>query len=652
MAHSGFSSKPESSIERARRFERRRMLGSLGRRVLLICAVFVIIPLFINSLIVFRSDYRSKLGALLSSLSIIAEGQKFFLDELILSKLNDLMLIEEIIRLKRSQDERGLNQIFDQIAKGEPISSLFYQEQDLAGGFTCIASLQKQMQKEKNIFPEALRQTIAQGEYVFLDQDPITQEKMLFISRAVREGSAKDTPISGVLFMGISADKLVHQLAYLEKLHFHFTVSLIDRKGEIFVSTNPNVSLDTVQVLTGNALEKNQEHLVNSSGDGTFNVEMFNIGMFHILKKKEQEIGFKEPIEHSALFILTNVSEKIVFDVAKQEMLSRLGLVLLLIVLVGGGATLWSASRMARPLEELSDVMEKVQTGDLSARYKEDRMGFEINVLGSHFNQMIDALIQHMEVAKNERVARELMASELKIGQEIQKSILPKRLPEFPGLDIAAGFLAAQEVAGDFYDLLVKNTQGGQQLFIAMADASGKGISACLYSLLVRSMLRSYAESTADLEKIIHWTNNLFCKDTGDTGVFVTAWTGIFDEKTRVLHYSSAGHLPALLLRKDGTIEELTTKGTALGVILFDQVAVATTTLQKGDLLLLYTDGVLEAHNDKNQLFGSSRLLEIVRQQHGPASQALVDRILEEVETFAAGAPQHDDLTLLAIRLL
>ena len=320
--------------------------------------------------------------------------------------------------------------------------------------------------------------------------------------------------------------------------------------------------------------------------------------------------------------------------------------VFLFILILGGAGTFWMTRRMARPLKALTQVMARVREGDLTARFQKDCMGFEINVLGNQFNQMLDAFVHHMESAKKERAAKELFESELKIGYQIQKSLLPPQVPYFEGLDIAAGFLSAKEVAGDFYDLYELDGK----LLIAIADAAGKGVSACLYSLCVRSLLRSFATASLDLAEIVKRTNALFCLDTKDSGVFVTAWVGLYDPLTAMLEYTSCGHCPPLLKKRDQTVVELKTAGTALGVIPFNYVETASVPFHQGDALLLYTDGIREAHNARGKLFGKTRLLELFKENTVQRAQALIDTLLSEVAHFATGVPQHDDLTLLMIR--
>ena len=296
--------------------------------------------------------------------------------------------------------------------------------------------------------------------------------------------------------------------------------------------------------------------------------------------------------------------------------------------------------------------MAQIGQGDYSTRFEPDPLGFEINELGDNLNRMVSALLQQMESAKEERVKKETLANELTIGRSIQLSILPQEMPQLPSLDIAARALPAKEVGGDFYDIFTKGETGKREVILSIADAAGKGISACLYSLCLRSMLRSYEALSDDVGLIVQQANNLFAKDTEQTSMFVTAFVAVYDEGSGRLNYFSCGHPPTLLLRKDGSIEKLWTEGMAMGVQDFEPIKQASCTLQRGDLLCLYTDGVTEAHNPKNELFGEKRLEEfLIAHRDKPANQ-VCDDLLAAIENFAEGAAQHDDITMVVMKVL
>lgn len=347
-------------------------------------------------------------------------------------------------------------------------------------------------------------------------------------------------------------------------------------------------------------------------------------------------------------FLLLSVPPNIVENLDKTDYVHHFLSLLFLIAAVGGIIVWLVTRRIAKPLRTLCRTMEHVEQGAVHARYQPDRMGFEINALGKQFNQTLDHLLYQQAQAEKERVARERLAEEMRIGHQIQVNLLPKHLPEMKGVDIAQGFLPAREVGGDFYDLFPLSSG---KVLIAIADTAGKGISACLYSLGLRSMIRTLAVSGHSLSEIVLKANELFWKDAHASGMFVTLWIGIYDPKTRSLEYCSQGH-PAALLIHNGKISELKTEGIALGAQIFDAVSTRTTILTEGALLFLYTDGVIEAHGPDQNMYGASRMREFLLQAASWPVSKIADGLIQEVQTFSQNVPQHDDITMLVMRVI
>lgn len=365
-------------------------------------------------------------------------------------------------------------------------------------------------------------------------------------------------------------------------------------------------------------------------------------------EQKGNAITENIPIQGAQFSLLLTVPKTQLKNIHRSETLFRFFSLIFLIVILGGGLVWFLMRRMARPLRALSIAMQRISEGALHVRYVPDRMGFEINDLGRGFNQTLDALEHHQQEAERERIARERIAQELKIGHEIQRGLLPTHFPEIKNLDIAPGFLPAKEVAGDFYDLFL--LENGS-IFIAIADTAGKGISACLYALGFRSSLRTLAMENTNLSEIILHANDLFWLDVQNTGMFITLWAAIFDPKTRLLTYCCQGHTPAILKRGQ-EIQELTTSGIAMGAQKLDAVTTEQLELAPKDLLFLYTDGILEAQDPYGQMYGPKRLRDFLLRRKEISSEEIVERLLEDIHLYAQGAVQYDDMTLLAIRLL
>ncbi len=305
------------------------------------------------------------------------------------------------------------------------------------------------------------------------------------------------------------------------------------------------------------------------------------------------------------------------------------------LIIVGGSLLYWLTRKMARPLESLAMVMHQIEKGNIEVRYTQQPMGFEINELGAGLNQMLKNMQATIQEREKQKIEKELLAKEFAIGHEIQKTLFPRSIPELPHFDIAALFHPANKIAGDFYDLFL--TKG--KLLIVMADAAGKGISACLYSLLLRGMLRSLVESGNSLKEVIPLAQKLLMADAAESHMFITAWIGLLEVSSLDLSYISLGHFPALL-RRGNAVLELTTESGALGVETHKNFAVNHFQLQPQDLLFLYTDGFVEAfHKERSQIADRLKILD----EELSSAQVL--------EQLVPPPPYHDDLTLVAIRI-
>lgn len=353
---------------------------------------------------------------------------------------------------------------------------------------------------------------------------------------------------------------------------------------------------------------------------------------------KEKVIANRIDVPGVPISFLFTIPESVIAGVQLQYYLPGIAVFLSVLIGIGGGATWILLRRLSRPLKELSRAMDRVSEGALHARYTSDPLGFEINDLGQQFNKTVEDLVVQQKEAEKQRQGRELLAQEFRIGREIQKSMLPFALPDFPGLKVSHGYLPALEVSGDFYDIF--SLESGQ-LLIVIADVSGKGISACLFALEVRALLRALAAKTDDLAELVVQVNRLLILDTQESGMFATLWLGVYDGEK--LHYASQGH-PGALLRRDGRIEELSTGGMALGVDPGATAQVKEKAFHSGDFLLLYTDGVAEAVGQSGKLFGKERIEKVFLQ-----SRDVVEELLQEVHSFVGPAPQADDITLLGL---
>jgi PAS domain S-box-containing protein len=244
---------------------------------------------------------------------------------------------------------------------------------------------------------------------------------------------------------------------------------------------------------------------------------------------------------------------------------------------------------------------------------------------------------------KREAQQRERIEQELRIARLIQQTLLPKTLPELPGHDVATFYQPAREVGGDFYDFL--EFEDGR-LGLVMGDATGKGMPAALVMAAARSMLRAVAQSSESPGEVLKRANDALVADI-PPNMFVTCFYGILDPDSGRFRYANAGHdLP--YLRHGGGAEELRATGMPLGLMPgmgYEQKEIV---LDVGDRALFYSDGLVEAHNPKGQMFGSPRLRSLVAQHD--KERPLVDLVMEKLYSFTGeGWEQEDDITLLTL---
>jgi PAS domain S-box-containing protein len=243
--------------------------------------------------------------------------------------------------------------------------------------------------------------------------------------------------------------------------------------------------------------------------------------------------------------------------------------------------------------------------------------------------------------------------AELAIAAEIQRSFLPDVLPEIEHFDMAARSIMAKEVGGDFFDVIPFEVLPlrKDRLGILIADVSGKGIPAALFMALSRIVVRVNAvwHGKAPAEAIKD-ANAIIAADS-KAGMFVTLFYGVLNAQDQSLTYVNAGHNPPLICHgPDGTFSELSATGMAIGAMEDAEYTAGTAVLEPGDVMVLYTDGITEAENAAQELYGEDRLRETIAAMRSRSAEEIMSAILESVLAFSGSTPQSDDITLLVVR--
>jgi sigma-B regulation protein RsbU (phosphoserine phosphatase) len=242
-------------------------------------------------------------------------------------------------------------------------------------------------------------------------------------------------------------------------------------------------------------------------------------------------------------------------------------------------------------------------------------------------------------------IEKERLDKELQVASEIQRLLIPQNIPNAPGLDISATYIPCKEVSGDFYDIIKLDEQ--RYIFI-VADVSGKGIPGAMVVSTMQATLAAYLEYSNDLLSIIDKLNERIIKNT-TSDRYITFFIGLYSSADSSLKYINAGHNPPLLINNKNETLKLHKGGIFIGYMPW-QYESDTVTLNKDSILIMYTDGLVEAMNDAEEEFGEQRLIEIMRQHKGLDSKALQDKIIQAVNAHLGSNKLEDDFTLIVIK--
>jgi serine phosphatase RsbU (regulator of sigma subunit) len=281
--------------------------------------------------------------------------------------------------------------------------------------------------------------------------------------------------------------------------------------------------------------------------------------------------------------------------------------------------------------------------GEVFARFK-DVDGNSFSLVS--FDEVTQALEKQRRATAEKLETERRAAQELEIAKQVQSRLFPQTLPPVKSLEYAGICIQARKVGGDYYDFL---NLGGGRLGLVIGDIAGKGIAAALLMANLQANLRSQCAIALDQpQRLLRSVNHLFRENTPD-GSFATLFFAEYDDVERRLRYANCGHLCALLLRSNNTMERLGSTATVLGVFPDWDCAIEECRVNTGDTLALYTDGITEAFDHAGDEFGEERLSEALRKHRGLCSQGLLSAIVEEVRRFSPHE-QNDDITLIVAK--
>ena len=293
------------------------------------------------------------------------------------------------------------------------------------------------------------------------------------------------------------------------------------------------------------------------------------------------------------------------------------------------------------PVWQMENAMAKVEKGDLTARVTVSSND-ELGALAENFNQMAEGLKDRYRLRQS-----------LDLAKEVQQNLLPAKDPRFPGLDIAGKSIYCDETGGDYFDFFDTAGTDAKKYGVVIGDVSEHGIPSALLMASARAFMRQRTALSGSIAEIVGDVNRQLTKDVEDTGRFITLFYLQIDMNSRSLSWVRAGHEPATLYDPaTGRFEELTGKGIALGIDDSWQYAEKNRVdLAAGQIILLCTDGIWEARNQKDEMFGRQAIYNIIHQNsHRPAAK-IQDAILNALRQFQQGVAPVDDITLVIIKI-
>ena len=316
--------------------------------------------------------------------------------------------------------------------------------------------------------------------------------------------------------------------------------------------------------------------------------------------------------------------------------------------------------KVIRPIDQLTQATgafiqnneEELAEGTATVNVPESRTGDEVEGLADSFRKMEEDMISYIRSFMEITAEKERIGAELNVATQIQADMLPRIFPAFPErreFDIYATMDPAKEVGGDFYDFFLVDED---HLAVVIADVSGKGVPAALFMVIAKTLIKNHAQNRDTPGAVFTQTNEQLCEGN-DAGLFVTAWMGVLEISTGQFVYVNAGHNPPLLKRAGGQFEWLKSRpGFVLAGMEGIRYRENTLQLEPGDELYLYTDGVTEATNSSQELFGEERLQAALNEEPDLPVHKLLPKIKGCIDAFVGEAEQFDDITMLGLHYM
>lgn len=616
--------------------------------------------MFVNSFVLFENNYKQTIidtkdyfsEAVATSVSMFeqkgSEGDTL---------LNELSYFLDLGDFFASRDIKKLNKNLEKLSGETQDFQIFILENGEHEQHNVLASSQKNGPSSIFISREKFKWLARHSGGFYLRNFYLENEKrfvpFLFLVKLFYPAETHD--INGMLLVLLNIEKQLNALTSKNIQRHNIGILIGNSDTIIFSASDPifinNYFVEIPEARQKELVESNQIAENSLAKTALLTIKNEEDPFFDFIFQNQVYIAQKTFVDEFGLYITAYATKSIFFDDSLRHFLFTY-FIYGIILVIGGGCAYYLSLLMSRPLIQLSNLMNRVSSNDFSARFEKEPLGFEINMLGETFNNTIDAILTNMKKAEDAIVKSETYQYEITIGRQVQLSLLPRVAPIIEGAEVAGSFVGGSEIGGDFCSYFTrKNSAGDDLLFINVGDAAGKGIFSCLYALSVRSLVRAFSLLFENPAEILSHANQSFLEETADSGMFSTVISNVYNPKTNKLLYYSCGHVSPILRRENGQIVILKHSGMALGLINLTNCVSDSIQLQRGDLLIFYTSGLLEATNENNQPFSERRLCQILQQRRWESAQEALDGILFDIKTFTNNKIQEEEISLVVLKI-
>lgn len=472
----------------------------------------------------------------------------------------------------------------------------------------------------------------------FMDYNPGGIYSTQMITSYCKPMKDKDGQFIGTIATDLSLNWLSSTISAVKPYPHSYSI-MIGRGGTYFV--HPDTTKLFYQTIFTETMER-PDSAVSALGHAMLRGEE---GMRQLTFEGQDCYVFYKPLPSTGWSVAIVCPESDIFGGY-----NRLQRIVMGIVIAGLLLMLFVFSRIIKrelqPLNSLVLQTETIASGEFDKTLPDNGRIDEIGKLTQSFGDMQRSLVRYVDELKQTTSQKASIESELKVASDIQMGMVPRIFPAFPNrrdIDLYASMTPAKEVGGDLYDFFVQD----ERLYFCLGDVSGKGMPASLLMAITRNMFRIIAQQGLMPEEIATQINTFIAQDN-ERSMFVTMFIGEVDLKTGRLDFCNCGHNPPVL---DGQFLEMKYDNAPVGLWEDDPFYRESIEDFRGKQLLLYTDGLNEAENAKQELLGNKRLLELMADTSELSSEEVIEMLKEAVAEHRAGAEPNDDLTLLCLKI-